>query len=122
VALAVSKNRDSRGMQETGPTLPELIYDWRDARRAADLTERLSKAAADAVDRADEAAAGAEEVAALAEAVAIASERAAKTARAAADRASALAGDLRAAAGPPARAVPRAGATATLDSHDVPSR
>jgi methyl-accepting chemotaxis protein len=76
-------------------TRADLLEQWRDAARAAQLAERLAKGAAESVERADEAAAGAEEIARIAEGVAKAAEEASQAARAAADRAAALAREAR---------------------------
>jgi hypothetical protein len=67
----------------------ELLDAWRDAARAAELAERLAKAALRAAERAERDSATAEEVATLAEEVAASADRAALVARQVADDASA---------------------------------
>jgi hypothetical protein len=76
-------------------TREELLEQWRDAARAAQLAERLAKVAADGVGRADQAAAGAREIAEMAELVARSAEEAANAARTAAERAETLTREAR---------------------------
>lgn len=83
-------------MQDELPTTGELLEQWRDATRAAELAERLARLAAESAERADQAAMGAEEIARMAERAAKAAERAARSARVAADRATKFARENRA--------------------------
>lgn len=83
-------------MENEVPTTQDLLEEWRDATRAAELAERLAKVAAESALRADQAAVGAEEIARMAERAAKASERAASSARKAADRAAKFARENRA--------------------------
>ena len=76
-------------------TTQELLEQWREATRAAELAERLAKMAAESVERSDQNAKGAQEIARMAERAARSAERAAKSARAAAERAARFAGDNR---------------------------
>lgn len=82
-------------MDEEVLTTQELLEQWREATRAAELAERLAKLATESAARADQAAAGGEEIARMAERAAKAAERAARSARKAADRAAAFARDNR---------------------------
>lgn len=72
-------------------TTAELLEQWREATRAAELAARLAKMAAESVDRTEKGATAAEELAQLAERAAEAASAAAETARRAADQAAALA-------------------------------
>jgi hypothetical protein len=76
---------------EDVPTATDLLDAWRDAVRAAQLTERLADIAAEAVARTEADALAAEEVAVLAEAAAYSAEAAAAKARATSERARAAA-------------------------------
>ena len=69
-----------RVIQETSTTA-QLADAWRDAVRAAELAERLSRAAAEAITQADRAALQSRDVAAFALRAAEAADRAAETAR-----------------------------------------
>ncbi|HET7027246.1 MAG TPA: hypothetical protein VFI28_06110 [Candidatus Limnocylindrales bacterium] len=82
-------------MEEEELTTQDLLEEWRDATRAAELAERLAKLAAESAERADQASQGAEEIARMAERAARAIERAARSARKAADRAATFARDNR---------------------------
>lgn len=73
----------------------ELLEQWREATRAAQLAERLAELAKASVERSDRDALTAGEIAKMAERVARHAERAAQAARAAADRASAFAAENR---------------------------
>lgn len=83
-------------MDDEPRTTQELLEEWRDATRAAELAERLARLAAESATRADQSASGAEEIARMAEKAAKASERAATSARKAADRAARFARENRA--------------------------
>jgi hypothetical protein len=74
----------------------ELLEQWREATRAAELAERLAKLAAQSVERADRDAAAAEDLAKLAKRAAQAAERAAASASRTAEQASAFARESRA--------------------------
>ena len=87
---------DARGMEDEILTTQDLLEEWREATRAAELAERLAKLASESATRADQAAVGAEEIARMAERAAKASERAAASARKAANQAAACARDNRA--------------------------
>lgn len=78
-------------MDDAPPTTADLLASWRDATRAAELTERLAEMAADAARQADENALASERIATMAERAARSAERAAENARSAATRARALA-------------------------------
>ena len=80
----------------------ELLEQWREATRAAQLAERLAALAKSSAERSDRDAVAAEEIAKLAQKAAQHAERAARVAREAADRASSFARDNR--AGPLAEA------------------
>jgi len=77
-------------------TTQDLLEQWRDATRAAELAERLASLAAESAARADQVAVGADEIALMAERAAKAAERAARSARKAADRAATFARENRA--------------------------
>jgi hypothetical protein len=83
-------------MHEEVPSPAELLDQWRDATRAAELADRLALLAAENVERADKGAVAAEEIARMAERAARAAERAAMSARKAATRAAAFAQEARA--------------------------
>jgi hypothetical protein len=72
-------------------TTGELLEQWRDATRAAELAERLANLAKQSVDRSDRDAAGAQEIAKIAQRAAKHAERTAKIAQEASDRARAFA-------------------------------
>lgn len=82
---------DDGEMIEEPMTTAELLEQWREATRAAELAARLAKMAADSVDRTEKGASAAEELAQLAERAAEAASAAAETARRAADQAAELA-------------------------------
>lgn len=86
---------DPRRMEEYVVTTEDLLEEWRDATRAAELAERLAKLAAESALRADQSASGAEEIARMAERAAKAAERASNSARKAADRAAKFARENR---------------------------
>ncbi len=77
-------------------TTQDLLEQWREATRAAELAERLAKLAVESAARADQGAFGAEEIARMAERAAKAAEQAARSARKAADRAATFARENRA--------------------------
>lgn len=83
-------------MEEEVLTTHDLLEQWREATRAADLADRLAKLAAESTARADQAAISADEIARMAERAARAAERAAMSARKAAERATRFARDNRA--------------------------
>jgi hypothetical protein len=83
-------------VEEEVLTTEELLEQWRDATRAAELAERLAQLAAEGAERADQNAAAAEEIARMAERAAKAAERAAVSARKAATRAATFARESRA--------------------------
>jgi hypothetical protein len=83
-------------VEEEVLTTEELLEQWRDATRAAELAERLAQLAAESAERADQNAVAAEEIARMAERAAKAAERAAVSARKAANRAAAFARENRA--------------------------
>ena len=62
----------------------ELLMQWRDATRAAELAERLAEIAAQAADQADRGALASDQIARMAQRAAVAAERAARSARKAA--------------------------------------
>jgi hypothetical protein len=77
-------------------TTQDLLEQWQEATRAAELAERLAKLAAESAARADKAAVGSEEIARMAERAAKAADRAAVSARKAADQAATFARENRA--------------------------
>jgi hypothetical protein len=81
---------DDRGVIEEPMTTAELLEQWREATRAAELAERLTKMAASAVERTARDATASEELARLTARAATAAQEAAETAR----RAAHLAADL----------------------------
>jgi hypothetical protein len=68
-------------------TTSELLEQWREATRAAELAERLAKLAQQSVERSDRDAVAAQEIAKIAERAAKHAERTARIAREASDRA-----------------------------------
>jgi hypothetical protein len=82
-------------VEEERVTTADLLAQWREATRAAELAERLAVMATQAADQADANALGSDQIASLAEKAAVAAERAATTARKAATRATALASENR---------------------------
>lgn len=72
-------------------TTADLLAQWREATRAAELAARLAQMAAESAERSDQGAAAAEEIARMAERAAKSADRAAKFARQAADRAASFA-------------------------------
>ena len=77
-------------------TTGELLEQWREATRAAELAERLAKLAQQSVERSDRDAVAAQEIAKIAERAAKHAERTAKIAREASDRALGFAQENRA--------------------------
>ena len=77
-------------------TTAQLLEEWREATRAAQLAERLAEIARASVERSDRDALAAGEIATMAERAAKHAERAAKVARDAAQRAAAFARENRA--------------------------
>ena len=73
-------------VEEERLTAADLLMQWREATRAAELAERLAEVATRAADRSDASALASEQVAGMAEKAAVAAERAARTARSAASR------------------------------------
>jgi hypothetical protein len=73
----------------------DLLEAWREATRAAELSERLARVALEAADLADQNAMASEEISRMAERAAEAAQNASETARAAAQRASLLATSAR---------------------------
>ena len=69
----------------------ELLMQWRDATRAAELAERLAEIASQAAEQADRGALASDQIARMAEKAAVAAERAARSARKAAGQAAELA-------------------------------
>jgi len=84
------------GVFDEEMTTQELLEQWREATRAAELAERLAKLASQSVERADRDAAAVEELARLAKRAAQAAERAAATASRTAEQASTFARESRA--------------------------
>lgn len=82
-------------MDDEELTTGELLEQWRDATRAAELAERLANLAKLSVDRSDRDAAGAQEIAKIAQRAAKHAERTARIAQDAADRARAFATENR---------------------------
>ncbi len=76
-------------------TTGELLEQWREATRAAELAERLAKLAQASVERSDRDAVAAMDIAKLAERAAKHAERTARIAREAADRAASFAAENR---------------------------
>jgi hypothetical protein len=83
-------------MLEEPMSTGELLEQWREATRAAQLAERLAELAKASVEQSDRDALVAREIAKMAERAAKHAERAARAAREAADRASAFADENRA--------------------------
>ena len=77
-------------------TTADLLEQWREATRAAELAERLAKLARTSVERSDRDSVAAQEIAKIAERAARHAERTAKIAREASDRALAFASENRA--------------------------
>jgi hypothetical protein len=73
----------------------ELLEQWREATRAAELAERLAKLAQQSVERSDKDSLAAQEIARIAERAAKLAERTAKIAREAAERSMAFAKENR---------------------------
>ena len=73
-------------VEEERLTTADLLMQWRDATRAAELAERLAEVATRAADQSDASALTSEQVAGMAEQAAVAAERAARTARRAASK------------------------------------
>lgn len=84
------------GAEDDILTTHDLLEQWREATRAAELAERLAKLAAESAIRSDQAAIGAAEIARMAERAAKSAERASRSARQAADRAASWARENRA--------------------------
>ena len=82
-------------MEEERPTQAELLDAWRDAARAAQLTQRLAASAIKAADEADTDALASEEIADLAEGVSRDASLAATKARKAASKSRRLATERR---------------------------
>ena len=82
-------------MEEERLTTADLLLQWREATRAAELADRLAEVAARAADQSDANALASEQIAKMAERAATAAERAARSARKAATRAWALAQENR---------------------------
>ena len=76
-------------------TTADLLLQWRETTRAAELAERLAELATRAADQADANALASEQIAKMAEKAAVAAERAARSARQAAVHAAALASENR---------------------------
>lgn len=74
----------------------ELLDQWREATRAAELAERLAKLAQQSVERSDRDSLGAQEIARIAQRAAKHAERTARIAREASERAMAFAAENRA--------------------------
>ena len=72
-------------LDEPPPTTGELLEQWREATRAAELAERLANLARTSVERSDRDSIAAQEIAKVAERAARHAERAAKIAREAAE-------------------------------------
>lgn len=82
-------------MDDPIPTAAELLEQWREATRAAELAERLAELAMLSASQADRSAVVSEQIARMAEKAAVAAERAATSARKAATQAQQLADDNR---------------------------
>lgn len=82
-------------MEDEPLTAGELLEQWREATRAAELAERLANLARASVERSDRDSAAAHEIARMAETAAKHAERAARIARDAATRAQAFAAENR---------------------------
>ena len=91
----ISGEADSRAMFEEQMSTGELLEQWREATRAAQLAERLAELARQSVERSDKDSVAAQEIAKIAARAAKHAERTAKIAREAADRAMAFASDNR---------------------------
>ena len=82
-------------MEEERLTTADLLMQWREATRAAELAERLAEVATRAADQSDASALASEQIARMAEKAAVAAERASRSARNAATRAASLATENR---------------------------
>ena len=82
-------------MEDDTLSTGDLLEQWREATRAAELAERLAKMAAESVERSDRDAAAAAEIARMADRAATSAEEAAKAAREAATRAQSFAEENR---------------------------
>ena len=82
-------------MEEERLTTADLLTQWREATRAAELAERLAELAARAADHSDANTQASEQIATMAEKAGIAAERASQSARKAATKAAALAAGKR---------------------------
>ena len=82
-------------MEEERLTTADLLMQWREATRAAELADRLAEVATRAADQSDASALASEQIAKMAEKAAVAAERAARSARKAATTAAALASENR---------------------------
>lgn len=82
-------------VEEERLTTADLLMQWREATRAAQLAERLAELATRAADQSDASALASEQIARMAEKAAVAAERASQSARKAATRAAALAAENR---------------------------
>jgi hypothetical protein len=83
-------------VEEERLTTADLLLQWREATRAAELADRLAELALSAAEQSDSNALASEQIARMAEKAAVAAERAAQSARKAATKASALALENRA--------------------------
>ena len=86
---------DEPGTTHHALTTAQLLEQWREATRAAELAERLAELAKASAERSDRGAHAAEEIARLAERAAKHAERASGVAREAADHAASFARDNR---------------------------
>lgn len=82
-------------MEEERLTTADLLTQWRDATRAAELAERLAEVATRSADESDAKALASEQIARMAEKAGVAAERASRSARKAATTAAALAAEER---------------------------
>lgn len=89
--LRIGSGGQRGGVANEAVTTADLLRAWREATQAADLAERLARAAHESADEADASALADEEVATLAERAAGAADRAAEAAWATATRARELA-------------------------------
>ncbi len=83
-------------MSDEPLTTADLLEQWREATRAAELAERLARLAKTSVERSDRDAVAAQDIARMAERAAKHAERTARIAREASDRAMAFAAENRA--------------------------
>jgi hypothetical protein len=86
VADLIPDAHQPRAVLEDRVGTAELLQEWRDATRAAELAERLARMALESADRAEEAAVTNDDIAEMANRAATYAERAARVARVAADR------------------------------------